>query len=159
MHNVYPHSWLWQWPRPGLVNYLPCISIHWFMLDSISTRTCWLEVTCDITEIWNGNILCLDFFAFIAFKPSNFHSHLNVGLWLDQQLRTLRLCLEHVFGFFVCICILAKMQIYFGWDVNFGANYILDEMCILECTFGDHICICILIAMHTVWRRFAFGGT
>ena len=50
----------------------------------------------------------------------------------------LRLCLEHAFGEFVCICNLAKMYNY----EHFGANHLLDEMCILvemcflECTFA-----------------------
>ena len=38
-------------------------------------------------------------------------------------------------------------------------NHILAKMCILECTFGDDICIFILVAMHTFWRRCAFGET
>ena len=54
--------------------------------------------------------------------------------------------MEHAFGFFVCICILAKMHTYFGWDVHFGSDHILVEMCIL-------------VAMHTFWRRCAFWGT
>ena len=49
--------------------------------------------------------------------------------------------------------------------MHFGADYILDEMCILvemcilECIFGAHVYICILVVMHKSWRRCVFGRT
>ena len=73
--------------------------------------------------------------------------------------------MEYALREFVCICILAKMHIYFGWDVHFGVDHILDKMCILVemyilgYTFGDHIYICFLVAMNTYFAGDAHLST